>query len=96
MTKEDQAQPARRFPVLGGRDRTIRSVDWQAVEAARDQIEANHGQTPEQLAAVGGLDARELLAALRGERYSAALKRLSLAEVEGEIVALIGEAGEEE
>ena len=85
MTKEDQAQSARRFPVLGGRDRTIRSVDWQAVEAARDQIETNHGQTPEQLAAVGGLDARELLAALKGERYSGKLARLDLKDVEDQI-----------
>lgn len=96
MTDKDQTPPARRFPILGDRTRKIRSVDWEVVDTVRDQIEANHGRTVEELAAVGGLTARELLAALRGERYHGVLMRRSLAEVEEEIVDRIGQEGGKE
>jgi hypothetical protein len=81
----------RRFPILGPRGRTILTVPWGVAEDARDQITANHGRTPEELAMVGGLDARELLAAITGEAMTAKFRKKTLAEVEGEIVALIGE-----
>lgn len=96
MTDKDQTPPARRFPILGERARKIRSVAWEVVETARDQIQANHGQTLEQLAAIGGLHARELLEALRGKQYHGGIMRLSLAEVEEEIVDRVGQEGVEE
>jgi hypothetical protein len=89
---EDTPENERRFPILGGRGRTLTSVPWSAVEAAEDQIAENHGSTLDALAKVGGLDARELLAALTGERSTAKFRKMGLPEVEGEIAALIGEA----
>lgn len=85
MSLDENTPDARRFPIMGGRDRALKSVDWSVAEQAREQALTNHGQTLEQLAARGGLDARELLAALKGERYSGKLARLELKEVEDQI-----------
>ena len=63
MSLDENTPDARRFPIMGGRDRALKSVDWSVAEQAREQALTNHGQTLEQLAARGGLDARELLAA---------------------------------
>ena len=85
MSLDENTPDARRFPIMGGRDRALKSVDWSVAEQAREQALTNHGQTLEQLAARGGLDARELLAALKGERYSGKLARLDLNDVEDQI-----------
>lgn len=85
MSLDENTPDARRFPIMGGRDRALKSVDWWVAEQAREQALTNHGQTLEQLAARGGLDARELLAALKGERYSGKLARLDLKDVEDQI-----------
>lgn len=42
------------------------SVPWRVVERHRAQIEHNHGQTLERLAVRGGLDAVELVGAMKG------------------------------
>jgi hypothetical protein len=91
MTSNQTEGDERRFPIMGPRGKTLHSVPWSVVADAEDQIVANHGKEPWELERVGGLDARELLAALTGERSTAKFTRKSLAEVEGEIVALIGE-----
>ena len=85
MSLDENTPDARRFPIMGGRDRALKSVDWSVAEQAREQALTNHGQTLEQLAARGGLDARELLAALKGERHSGKLARLALKDVEDQI-----------
>ena len=85
MSLDENTPDARRFPIMGGRDRALKSVDWSVAEQAREQALTNHGQTLEQLAARGGLDARELLAALKGERYSGKLACLDLKDVEDQI-----------
>ena len=59
MSLDENTPDARRFPIMGGRDRALKSVDWSVAEQAREQALTNHGQTLEQLAARGGLDARE-------------------------------------
>jgi hypothetical protein len=91
MTSNQSEGDDRRFPIMGPRGKTLHSVPWSVVADAEDQIVANHGKGAAELERVGGLDARELLAAMTGERTTAKFRKRSLAEVEGEIVALIGE-----
>lgn len=79
------------FPIMGNRGRTLKTVDWDVAEDARDQAEKNHGQTLETLAARGGLTAVELLAALNGEAVTSRMFKRPLAEVEEELKAFTGE-----
>lgn len=65
----------RRFPVIVGqsrlprsvRDQWPRSVPWSFIEKFREQVEANHDQTLEQLAQRGGLAPDEMWLAAHGQ-----------------------------
>ena len=59
------------FPVLLQDHSPPESVPWALVEAARLQIERNHGQTLERLAERGGLSYRELYCGVKGLSLSA-------------------------
>ena len=54
------------FPVVRVAGSTIESVPWPLVETVRHRVERAHCQTLESLAARGGLDPLELVAALDG------------------------------
>ena len=64
------------FPLLSEmQNRFVKvGVPWEMAESARKQIEHNHGQTLERLAARGGLSYAELYCGVKGLSIGAILK----------------------
>lgn len=59
------------FPILGSADKykRVEVIPMSTVQLHAYQCRVNHGQTPEELAARGGLNYRELYAVLNNKRY---------------------------